>query len=98
MSCSFTQVRVIGVKDGKIDVTQLSVEDEEAEEAAKGGVSTTSKAITDAGNMFQFALARAGVNSRAFETDVSLLCICLLNTFWQPIRLPCCCPALFIST
>lgn len=63
------QVRVIEVKGGKIDVTQLSREEEAAEEEAKGGVGTAVQ--TDAGNLFQFALARAGVKSAAFETDVS---------------------------
>jgi hypothetical protein len=65
------QVRVTLVKDGKIDVTQLSKEDEEAEEAAKGGVGTMSRATADAGNLFQFALARAGISGATFETDVS---------------------------
>lgn len=64
------QVRVTLVKDGKIDVTQMSKEDEEAEEAAKGGVGTMSRATAEAGNMFQFALARAGISGATFETDV----------------------------
>jgi hypothetical protein len=75
-SCSdnalaLSQVRVTLVKDGKIDVTQMSKEDEEAEEAAKGGVGTMSRATAEAGNMFQFALARAGISGATFETDVS---------------------------
>lgn len=58
----------MGVKDGKIDVTQKSAEDMAAEAEAEGGVGTVSAA--DTGNLFSFMLARAGVKSRAFETDV----------------------------
>ena len=63
---------MLSVKDGKIDVTQLSEEDVAAEADAIGGVGTVSQ--SDAQNLFSFALARAGVKSRAFETDVRILC------------------------
>ncbi len=56
------------VKGGKVDVTQLSEEDAAAEEEAKRGVGTVTQA--DAGNLFSFALARAGVRKSTFETDV----------------------------
>jgi len=63
------QVRVLGVKDGKIDVTQLTKEETAMEAEAEGGVGTkVSK--DDTSNLFSFMLARAGVKSRAFETEV----------------------------
>ena len=72
---SLLQVRVKGVKNGKVDVTQRSEADAASDKAAEQGVSTI-PAISQGASLFEFALSRAGVQSRAFETNVRPPPIC----------------------